>query len=418
MIKLVPSLFYREAETKEALCRFIARTTQLSIGPECEKFEEAFSRYQERTHCVLFHSGSSANLALVQALLNLGTLQQGAEVGFSAMTWATNVMPLIQLGLAPVPIDVEVDTLNVSSRTLADALVRHPRMRALFLTDLLGFCDDLETIRRVCDERNILLLEDACEALGTVYRGRRLGNWGLAGTFSFFVGHHLSTIEGGAVCTDDAALDRMLRLVRAHGWDRNLADEERAKIRAEYHVQNDFFANFTFYALGYNLRPTEITGFLGNSQLAYLETIVARRQEQFRVFAAGMRHNADVYPLRTEHLDVVSAFAIPVICRSASLARQYVKRFTRAEVEIRPIVGGAITEQPFFRALFPRADSMPNAGLINSQGFYFGNHPELTEPEIGLLQQLLVSETVLAEPSPVPSQVSSPAGSTDFRRSS
>lgn len=223
MIKLIKSTFFNEAETNKKICKFIMNAKQLSIGPECAKFEKNFAKYQGRKNCVFFNSGSSANLAIVQALMNLGRIRKGENAGFSALTWATNPMPLIQLGLEAIPMDVELDTLNVSSAKLLEVLKWHP-IKLLFITNLLGFCDDIDTIREICDERGIILIEDNCESLGTVYKGKLLGNYGVASTFSFFVGHHMSTIEGGAVCTDDEELATMLKLVRAHGWDRNLPE--------------------------------------------------------------------------------------------------------------------------------------------------------------------------------------------------
>src|SRR3989344_932880 len=143
MIKLIKSTFYKEAETKRKLCDFILHADKLSIGQQCRTFEANFAHYQKRKHCVFVNSGSSANLALIQALLNLGKLKKGDPVGFSALTWSTNVMPLIQLGLEPIPIDVELDTLNVSSKKLFAVLKKQP-LKALFLTNLLGFCDDID----------------------------------------------------------------------------------------------------------------------------------------------------------------------------------------------------------------------------------------------------------------------------------
>lgn len=389
MIKLVKGLFYNEAQTKVELCRFIMETNQLSIGSQCLGFETAFAQYQGRRDCVLFNSGSSANLALIQALINLGRLPAGVKVGFSAITWATNVMPLVQLGLQPVPIDVELETLNISSRTFEEALAIAPDIRVLFVTNLLGFCGDLENIRAICDKRGIILLEDTCEALGTVYRGHKLGNWGLASTFSFFVGHHMSTIEGGAVCTDDKELSQMLRLVRAHGWDRNLSDDAKQAIRSEFGVADSFLANFTFYTLGYNLRPTEITGFLGQNQLPYLDIIVQVRQRNFRRFQEAMADNSDFLPLNTGHIELVSNFAMPLICRAPDLLEKYIQAFKTAGVEIRPIVGGSIPEQPFYKKLYGTTARLPNAHLINQQGFYFGNNPELTDNEIETLCALV-----------------------------
>ncbi|HEY1645377.1 MAG TPA: aminotransferase class V-fold PLP-dependent enzyme, partial [Candidatus Saccharimonadales bacterium] len=270
MINLIKSTFHKEKQTKKELQAFIKNSEILSFGPECQKFERKFAKWQGRKYCIFLNSGSSANLAIIQSLLNLGKIKKGDYVGFSALTWSTNVMPLIQLGLKVAPVDVELDTLNVSSSQLKKTLKKHP-LKMLFITNLLGFCDDLEEIREICKEQKIILIEDNCESLGSEYKGEKLGNFGLASTFSFYVGHHMSTIEGGAVCTNSEQLASMLRIVRAHGWDRNLSEKGQIKLRDKHKVNSTFYSRYTFYDLGYNLRPTEINGFIGNTQIKYLD---------------------------------------------------------------------------------------------------------------------------------------------------
>jgi CDP-4-dehydro-6-deoxyglucose reductase, E1 len=384
MITLVKSTFYREAEVRQRLAEFVLRSDKLSMGAECEGFERAFAAKQERRHCIMVNSGSSANLAVVQALLNLNRIAPGALVGFSALTWSTNVMPLIQLGLRPVPIDVELDTLNVSSRGLLAALERAP-LQMLFLTDLLGWCDDVDAVRDVCAARGIVLIEDACEALGSVYRGTRLGNFGVAGTFSFYVGHQFSTIEGGAICTDDDELADMLRIVRAHGWDRNLDRMSQTALRLKHRVASTFYSRYTFYDCGFNLRPTEIAGFVGNAGLTYLDEIVARREANYRTLAARIYTLTDRYvPLRSDHLDRFSNFAVPIVCRSKVLHESLVAA-CEGRIEIRPIVGGDMTQQPFYRRHVPGGQGgpgLPNAALVHAQGLYIGNNPDLESSEL------------------------------------
>ena len=317
------------------------------------------------------------------ALLNIGKLKKGDKVGFSALTWSTNVMPIIQLGLTPVPVDVEVDTLNVSPRTFSNTIKQH-KLKALFLTHLLGFCDDLGGVVNLCRDHHIFLIEDACESLGTVYKGKRLGNWGLASTFSFYVGHHMSTVEGGAVCTDSDTLETMLQLVRAHGWDRNLTEKKQLKMRVKHNVNSTFYSRYTFYDLGFNLRTTEIQGFLGNVQLGYLDEIVGRRQDNFLYVAKRLYAREDrYYPMRFDHLDVVSSFAVPLVCRTKKIRDELVERCD-GKVEIRPIVGGDMTSQPFFQKYVKGTDvwNKSNARLIHEQGLYFGNNPELTKNEL------------------------------------
>lgn len=390
MIKLIKTSFAREAETKQKLLAFLAESGQLSMGEQCATFEQRFAAWQGRKHCILVNSGSSANLALIQALLNIGRVQRGDGVGFSALTWSTNVMPLIQLGLRAVPVDVELDTLNVSSRTFAAQLAKY-HMRMLFLTDLLGWCDDLERIRALCAERGLILIEDACESLGSVYRSTRLGNFGVAATFSFYVSHQFSVVEGGAVCTDDDELANMLRIVRAHGWDRNLDRETQTHLREHHRVASTFYSRYTFYDLGYNLRPTEVTGFLGNAQLPYLDEVIARREANARRLLPMVTARADRYlPLRFDHLDTFSNFAIPVLCRSKR-RRDALVAYCEGRVEVRPVVGGDVTQQPFFRrhsGSLAGSLGRSNAAFVHAQGLYFANNPELTEEELAELTRV------------------------------
>lgn len=386
MIKLIKSTFYKELETKKALVDFINKAEQLSFGQECQKFEKKFAKWQKRKHAIFFNSGSSANLAIIQTLLNLGMLKKNDLVGFSALTWSTNVMPLIQLGLNPIPIDVEIDTLNVSSRTLINIMERFP-LKMLFLTNLLGFCDDIDNIKKICDEKGVLLIEDNCESLGTIYKKKLLGNYGLASTFSFYVGHHMSTIEGGMVCTDSEKIATMLRIVRAHGWDRNLSLMVQNKIRNKFKINSSFYSRYTFYDLGYNLRPTEIAGFLGNFQIKYLDEIIKKRNENFLKIAKKIYKSKKYYRLRSNHIDFISNFAVPIVCKTKKIKDELVKRCDR-KVEIRPIVGGDMTQQPFFskyQSIFAKYLGNSNAKFIHEHGLYFGNNPELTESEINFL---------------------------------
>lgn len=381
MIKLIKSTFYNEADTKQKLTDFISGAEMLSFGPQCIKFEDAFAKWQERKYCSFVNSGSSANLAIVQALLNLGRIKRGDSVGVSALTWSTNVMPLIELGLQVVPIDVELDTLNVSSKQFTAAL-KNNKIKMLFITNLLGFCDDLDAIQAICEKEGIILVEDNCESLGTVYKGKKLGNYGIASTFSFYVGHHMSTIEGGAVCTDDPEIIEMLALVRAHGWDRNLAEKQQQEIRKKHNVNSSFYSRYTFYDLGYNLRPTEINGFIGNTQVPYLDEIVEKRRDTFMRIAKKIYSQTDrFYPLRYDHIDLVSNFAIPVVCKTQKIRDELVAKCD-GKIELRPIVGGDMTKQPFFGKYENATLAESNASLIHDQGLYFGNNPELTEEEI------------------------------------
>ncbi len=385
MIKLMKSSFYNEEVTRKKLADFVLKSELFSMGKQCAKFEKSFARKQRRRFAVFVSSGSAANLALLQSLLNLGRLKKGDRVGVSALTWATNVMPIIQLGMVPVALDCDLATLNVSPRILEKEI---EKLSGLFLTNALGFCDDIAAIKKMTKKYGVLFIEDNCESLGSKFGGVLLGNFGLASTFSFFVGHHLSTIEGGMVCTDDERLWHMLIKVRTHGWDRNLPKKRQQQLRKKHKVEH-FYAQYTFYDLSYNLRPTEIKGFLGNEQIKYWNLIVKAREGNFKKFQRAVSQNDDFLALDVGRMDLVSNFAMPVVCRSKKLANKYKQKFMEADVEIRPIIAGDITRQPFFRKYVKDERRCDNARLADENGFYFGNNPELTPEEIKLLIKLL-----------------------------
>lgn len=367
------------------------QSQKLSMGETCEEFEKKLSNYQEVKHSVLFNSGSSANLALLQASLNLGLLKTGDKVVFSSLTWATNVMPIIQLGLIPVPVDIELETLNVSLEKFQQ-VVKDKKIKCLFITNLLGFCSDLAAIRDFCRENQILLLEDNCESFGSEHQNTKLGNFGLGSTFSFFVGHHLSAIEGGAVCTNDFKFYEMLKMVRAHGWTRNVSEQTAKKLKIEHSI-DAFYDLYTFYELAYNLRPTEITGFIGAEQIRYAKSSVDKRQENYFKFHEASLKNPDLIHLNIKNMNKISNFAFPLVFKSHDAFNSHREFFENNDIEIRPIVGGDMTLQPFYKKHVNASDHMPNAALAHRNGFYLPNNPELTDDEINTMCKLIAGNT-------------------------
>jgi len=388
MIPLMKNAFLNEYETKLALTEFIMRTARLSMDTKCVEFENLFSKFQERKFSILFNSGGSANLALLQALKNIGKLKDGDHIGFSALTWSTNTMPIIQLGLIPVPLDCEPSTLNVMSQNLLER-INHIELKALFLTNVLGFIGDIIEIKRICRLRNIILLEDNCESLGTSVDGIKAGNFSLASTFSFFIAHHMSTIEGGMICTDDEELAEMLKIVRANGWDRNLTSEQQFKWRKKFNIHSEFQAKYTFYDLGFNFRPTEITGFLGVYQLQFLKNNILIREKNYLRLEEIIKTNEDLLLLKHDHIDTLSTFAFPVVCMTPKLREKYLSRFSGAGIEIRPMIAGNMQNQPFYKKYVKEEYDMPGTDLLHECGFYCGNYPELSDGDLEIISGCL-----------------------------
>jgi len=391
VIPLMKNAFLCEYETKRALADFILRAPRLSMADKCIEFEEAFAKYQGRQHAVLMNSGGSANLALLQALRNLDRLKSRDKVGFSALTWSTNTMPIFQMDMDAVPVDCDPFTLNVMS-ALLDERLKEVDLKALFITNALGLAGDMGAIRDLCAQKGVILLEDNCESLGTELSGVKTGNFGLASTFSFFVAHHMSTIEGGMICTDDDDLAEMLRIVRANGWDRNLSAKQQRKWRHRYGINSEFEAKYTFYDLGFNMRPTEITGFLGLEQMKYLEENIQKRSENFIRLATVAKENPEFHPLQTAHITRLSSFAFPVICKTPQLREKYIREFSGAGIEIRPMIAGNMQRQPFYKKYALANYSLAGADLLHEQGFYCGNYPELTETDLQVMTSCLSHE--------------------------
>ncbi len=388
MIPLIRDTFIEEHKTKLALADFILSSKKLTMGTKCSEFEQEFSIFQGRKDSILLNSGGSANLVLLQSLKNLGRLKNNSKIGFSALTWSTNVMPIIQLGMEPIALDCDPKTLNVMSKNVLD-VIDNFKLDAIFLTNVLGYTGDLDKIKEICDSRNIILIEDNCEALGSVVSGKKSGNYGLASTFSFFVAHHMSTIEGGMVTTDDNDLEEMLRIVRANGWDRNLNSEQQFKIRKQHNVTSEFDSKYTFYDLGYNLRPTEITGFLGLNQLKYLNDNISKRNSNHLILNSVVAENPDLQSVDYDHQDFLSPFAFPVVCKSPELKNFYFNQFSGAGVEIRPMIAGNIQDQPFFKKYSKNSISCPGADFLTSNSFYCGNYPGFSNSDLELIKSCL-----------------------------
>lgn len=380
--------FLNEHETKKALSDFILQADRLSMDKECFSFEKKFAIYQGRKEAILFNSGGSANLAMLQALKNLGKLVDGDNVAFSALTWSTNTMPIIQMGLNPIALDCDPTYLNVMSHNLLERL-ETKSIKALFLTNVLGFTGDIFRIREICEEKNIILLEDNCESLGTELPQGKAGNFGLGASFSFFVAHHMSTIEGGMICTDDEEFAEMLRIVRANGWDRNLNAKQQVKWRKKYNISSEFEAKYTFYDLGFNFRPTEITGFLGQFQLQFLDSNINSREANYLRLEKIMNENDDLISLKHDHILKLSTFAFPIVCKTPELREHYLSRFSGAGIEIRPMIAGNMQRQPFYSKYVKETFNMPGTDFLHENGFYCGNYPELTENDLETISSCL-----------------------------
>ena len=342
-------------------------TGWVTMGKKVKAFEDAWAQYIGVKHAVMTNSGSSANLLLLSAY----GFDQGDEIITPALTWATTVFPIAQVGATPVLVDVERDSYNINPDAIERAIT--PRTKAVFLVHLLGNPCRMDRIKDTADRHNLILLEDSCEAPGAEYHGQKVGSFGEAATFSFFFSHHISTIEGGMVVTDDDYLADQFRARRAHGWIRDISTKENI---ARYHPSID--PRFLFAWPGYNFRPTEIQGAFGIHQVPKLEGFIAIRRENHAYWnnelsryeqyleipweKPGTRHVSLAYPIQVKE--------------GAPFTKQALQDYLEScGVETRPIEAGAMHLQPAMKHINWRAGGpLTNAEHIHHNAFFWGNH--------------------------------------------
>jgi len=329
--------FFKKCEVEKKLSTFILNQDRLSMGKHTEEFQNKFAQWHNRKHCIMVNSGSSANLVLIASLLNLGILQKGDKVGVNSVTWSTNIMPLIQLGLKPILLDVKKDDLNLSCDRIEEFL---NQIKALFITNVLGLEYEINEIEKLCRKNGVLFLEDNCEGLGCKVNNQLFGNYGLASTASSFIGHHFSTIEGGYIFTDDDKLAAMLKVVRAHGWTRNLSEKEKNLLSCK--EINKFEQPYTFEYCGFNVRPSEINAYCGLIQLDFLNEYNSIRSKRFKY--ASTKLEDFLYSPNTDN----PAFALPIKAKSKKHKLKITKKLSSKNIESRPIISGSMGNQPFW----------------------------------------------------------------------
>jgi len=348
-------------------------STRVTMGEQVAAFERAWAAYCGQAHGVMVNSGSSANLILLAALVELGRLKPGDEVLVPAVAWSTSLFPIAQAGLVPVVVDVEPHTLCLDAAVARRHLTA--RTRAVLAVHLLGQpCD----VRALADE-GLLVLEDACGAHGGAAWGRRLGGHGLGASFSFFFSHHLTTIEGGMVVTSDADLADVLRSQRAHGWIRERTD--RAALAA---ASPEIDPRFLFVSAGYNLRPTEVQGAFGLAQLRRLDAWVERRRANHADWCRRLEGTAaQVFPELPDQAH--AGFAFPMLVNGDR--RSFMAHLEARRVATRAISGSNLVRQPAFAHVPARVPGpLPVSDRVHTQGVFVGNSPAFGAAHGALLE--------------------------------
>ena len=367
---------------------------RVTMGECVRRFEKAFAARFGMPHAVMLNSGSSANLVGVAALFHKRErpLRRGDEVIVPALSWATTYHPLQQYGLRLRFVDIERDTLNLDASQLEAALT--PRTRMVVAVSVLGNPAALDRIREFCDRHGLYLFEDNCESAGACLDGRFCGTFGHVNTFSTFFSHQMSTMEGGVLLTADTEIDHLARVIRNHGWTRDLPvgttiDWTPGAVRAG-DVEDEFVEAYRFILPGYNLRPLEICGAVGIEQLKKLDRMLDIRRANARRFLELFGRD-DRFIIQREH-GSSSWFAFTMIVNPVLPIerRQVLEALRGAGVEFRMITGGCFPRHPAIRFFeHDLVGSLPNANLAHDRGFFVGNHPRDLSHELSRLRDVL-----------------------------
>ncbi len=358
-----------------------------SMGEEVARFERQFAKAMGSRFAVMVNSGSSANLLIVAALRYHSTnrLNPGDEVIVPAVSWSTTYFPLHQYGLTMKFVDIDAATLNFDLEQLASAVT--DRTRAILAVNLLGNPNDFPAIRAIIDDRDILLLEDNCEALGATLDGKQAGTFGLTGSFSAFFSHHISTMEGGVTVTDDEELYHIMLSLRAHGWTRNLPKEN---LVTGTKGDDPFAESFRFVLPGYNLRPLEMSGAIGQEQMKKLPDIVAGRRQNAEKFRQVMADFPQFLIQREIGESSWFGFAMTIRPEANLKRRAVLDAFSEAGIECRPIVAGNFARNEVVKLMDHEIHGdLANADHVDGQGLFIGNHHYQLKTEFDALRAVL-----------------------------
>lgn len=377
-IKLVKDTI--DSQDINNLIEWLKTNPKLTKGELTVEFEKQWSEWLGVKYSVFVNSGSSANLAAIYSLLLSGKLKNN-KIVVPAVSWVTTVTPAIQLGLEPIMCECDEKNLGLDITHL-ESIIKNENPSAIILVHVLGLPNHMDEIVKLCKENNVLLVEDSCESIGSKYNDKMIGTFGDMSTFSFYFGHHMSTIEGGMISTNDEDLYHILLSIRSHGWDRDLPSEKQSELRKKYNIQN-FRSLYTFYYPGFNLRATDLQAFIGLQQLKKLDLIVSNRNKNYVRYKNEIKN--DFWSASEPTNSFVSNFSYPIITKNID---KLVKSLTENNIECRPLICGSITEHPFWYERYGKQD-LPNAKLVHEYGLYVPNNHEMTDDEINKIIKIV-----------------------------
>ena len=357
-----------------------------SMGEKVSLYEKDFASYFNSKYAVMTSSGSTANLIATAALFytEKNKLKRGDEVIVPAVSWSTTYFPLHQYGLKLKFVDIDLNTLNYDLEALKSAISEKTKL--IMAVNILGNPNDFSVINNLIKNKDIILIEDNCESMGAQFDKKQAGTFGVMGTFSTFFSHHMATMEGGVVVTDNEELYHILLSLRAHGWTRNLPDFNHVSNKAN----NPFEESFRFVLPGYNVRPIEMSGAIGIEQLKKLTSFIKNRRENGNFFSSLFKNNENF--ITQKEIGNSSWFGFSLIIRQESnlTRKDVVERLNNANIECRPIVTGDFTQNEVMKYLdYEIHGELKNAKYLHDNGLFVGNHHIQIHQEIKYLFEVL-----------------------------
>jgi CDP-6-deoxy-D-xylo-4-hexulose-3-dehydrase len=381
--KLAYSTF--SPEEKEAMQKVI-ESDHFTMGKNVKKFEKEFAKFFGKKYAIMVNSGSSANLIGVASLFyrKKNPLKRGDEVIVPSISWATTYYPLLQYGLRLKFVDIDLNTLNYDIEKLKKAITTKTKM--IVTVSVLGNPNYFEEIDKLCKENDIILFDDNCESMGAEYNGKYTGTYGLINTFSTFFSHHISTMEGGLILTDDYEIYCLCKSLRNHGWTRD--QDENSPIYKK--KGDDFFESYRFILPGYNVRPTELQGALGLVQLKKLPEFLKIRRENAKYFQEKFKEDERFIIQKEVGKSSWFSFTMMVSPKSGLKRENVLKKLKKAGIEYRIITGGCLLEHDVIKYFdYEEFDKITNARYAHYNGWFVGNAPIDLKKEIDYLYETL-----------------------------
>jgi len=360
------------------LIKFILSTTRYTQGPQVKEFEKQWSEWLGVKYSVFVSSGSTANFLLVDSIKERYNLQDGDKVLVPANTWVTSISPIMQNNLTPIFYDISLDNFGPDEQSIEKIKQEHPEIKFAFVTHLLGLPANSDSIKK--HYPNIIIGEDTCESHGATFKDKKVGTIGTGSTFSFYFGHHMTTIEGGMVCTNDEELYKLLRIKRSHGLARELPKDYFEKVRKEH---PNLHPQFIFLTDGYNFRSTEMYAVLGQLQLKDLDDSIKIRQRNYNQFLEILKNYKDLFHIPQEEGN--SSFCLPFICKTPELKKHIMNYLESNGYETRPIIAGNLLRQPFLKD-FSNNETLKNSDIVHHNGVYIGNSQLVTQEDMNNLK--------------------------------